>query len=208
MRKRFRIRGYAIASADGMIADRTGLMPNALKLEADQRFFEAALEGADVVVHGRKSHEGQANSPRRRRLTLTRRIAGVAPDPGNPNGRLWNPAGASLDQACAEVGCEGGTIAVLGGPAVYSMFLPIGYDNFYLTRAINVRLPGGMPVFVEGRHGCTPEQLLSRFGLEHGQTRRLDDEVTLVELKRLDARGIAARASSRVMPRRRPERRC
>ena len=208
MRKRFRINGYAIASADGMIADRTGLMPNALKLEADQRFFEEALERADMVVHGRRSHEGQAHSARRRRLTLTRRIAGLAPDPSNPNGRLWNPAGASLEQACAEVGCDGGTIAVLGGPAVYSMFLPIGYDNFYLTRAINVRLPGGMPVFVEGRIGCTLEQLLSRFGLKPGQTQRLDHEVTLVELRRPDARGIAARASSKLTPRRLTARRC
>jgi len=190
VRKRFRIRGYAIASADGMIADRTGLMPNVLKLQADQRFFEEALEGADVVVHGRMSHEGQANSPRRRRLTLTRRIAAVAPDPNNPNGRLWNPAGASLEQACAEVGCDGGTIAVLGGSAAYSMFLPIGYDNFYLTRAINVRLPGGMPVFVEGHLGCTPEQLLTRFGLKPGQTQRLDDEVTLVELNGPHATGL------------------
>ena len=191
-----------------MIADRTGLMPDALKLEADQRFFEKALEGADVVVHGRRSHEGQANSPRRRRLTLTRRIPGLAPDPNNPNGKLWNPAGASLEQACAELGCDDGTIAVLGGPAVYSMFLPIGYDNFYLTRAINVRLPGGMPVFVEERHGCTPEQLLSRFGLKHGQTQRLDNDVTLVELKRLDARSMTARASNKLPPRRLPARRC
>ncbi|HTR14446.1 MAG TPA: dihydrofolate reductase [Roseiarcus sp.] len=208
MRKRFRINGYAIASADGMIADGTGLMPDILKLEADQRFFEEALERADVVVHGRRSHEGQANSTRRRRLTLTRRIAGLAPDPNNPNGRLWNPAGASLEQACAEVGCDGGTIAVLGGPAVYSMFLPLGYDNFYLTRAINVRLPGGMPIFIEGRLGCPPEQLLSRFGLKPGQTQRLDHEVTLVELRRPDARGIAARASSKLTPRRLPARRC
>jgi len=205
---RFRIKGYAIASADGMIADRTGLMPNALKLEADQRFFEEALERADVVVHGQRSHEGQANSPRRRRLTLTRGIAGLAPDPSNPNGRLWNPAGVSLEQACAEVGCESGVIAVLGGPAVYSMFLPIGYDSFHLTRAVNVRLPDGMPVFAEGRLGFTPEQLLSRSGLGPSQTQWLDHEVTLVELKRPDARGIAARAASKLTPRRRPARRC
>jgi dihydrofolate reductase len=187
MRKRFRIKGYAIASADGMIADSTGLMPDALKLGADQRFFEAALDGAAVVVHGRMSHEGQANSPRRRRLTLTRQIASLARDPDNPNARFWNPAGASLEEACGEVGCRAGTIAVLGGPEVYSLFLPIGYDNFYLSRAVKVLLPGGMPVFSEGRLGHSVEQVLSASGLKPAPTRQLDDEVALIELSRPDS---------------------
>ena len=39
MRGPFRIEGYAIASADGMIADATGFMPDSLKIEADQRFY-------------------------------------------------------------------------------------------------------------------------------------------------------------------------
>jgi len=59
MRGPFRIEGYAIACLDGAIADATGLMPDSLKLEADQRFFEEVLDGAAVVVHGRMSHEGQ-----------------------------------------------------------------------------------------------------------------------------------------------------
>ena len=33
----YRIEGYAIASSDGMIADAEGMMPDTLKLEADQR---------------------------------------------------------------------------------------------------------------------------------------------------------------------------
>ena len=59
----YRIEAYAIASADGHLAASDGLMPNSLKIEEDQRFFEDSLEQiAIVVVHGRMSYEGQANS--------------------------------------------------------------------------------------------------------------------------------------------------
>ena len=180
MRGPFRIEAYAIMSLDGMIADKTGLHPDSLKLEADQRLFDEALDRAAIVVHGRRSHEGQPNSPRRRRLILTRRVAGLAPDPDNANARLWNPAGASLEEACAAVGCFSGTIAVLGGPHVYFHFLKIGYDDFYLSRADKVRLPGGVPVFGRDRPGSA-EEIMSAAGLKAGPTQRLDDEVSLVE---------------------------
>jgi hypothetical protein len=144
MRGPFRIEGYAIVSADGMIADATGLMPESLKIEADQRFYLEALDRVEVVAHGRLSHEGQPNSPGRRRLILTRQVADLAPDPDNPNARLWNPAGATLEEACAAVGCGAGVMAIAGGTEVFSLFLKIGYDDFYLARAVNVRLPGGV----------------------------------------------------------------
>jgi dihydrofolate reductase len=184
MRRPFRIEGYAIASADGMIADASGLMPDSLKLEADQRFFEDALDGAAIVVHGRMSHEGQPNSPRRKRLVLTRRIAGLAPDPDNANARFWNPSGVSLEEACAAVGCRGGRVAVLGGPEAYSHFLEIGYDHFYLSRAHKVRLPGGLPVFPQGRLGRPLEKVLSGAGVKAGEARHLDGDVSLVEWTR------------------------
>ena len=177
----FRIEAYAIASADGMIADSTGLVPNLLVLEADQRNFEQGLDRAAVVVHGRRSYEGQPNSPYRLRLILTRRIPSLALVPDNPNARLWNPAGASLEEACEAVGCSAGTITVIGGPDVYSLFLRIGYDDFYLSRAVKVRLPGGIPLFAEGRLGRTPEEVLSDAGLKAGPTQWLDADVTLVE---------------------------
>ncbi|MEA2944849.1 MAG: hypothetical protein QOI40_179, partial [Alphaproteobacteria bacterium] len=41
-----RIEGYAIISADGMIADAAGRMPPALTIEADQAFFHAGLDRA------------------------------------------------------------------------------------------------------------------------------------------------------------------
>ena len=180
MRGPFRIEGYAIASADGMIADATGFMPDSLKIEADQRFYLEALDRAALVAHGRLSHECQPDSHARRRLILTRRAPDLAPDPDNPNTRLWNPAGATLEEACAAVGCEAGTIAIAGGTEVFSLFLKIGYDDFYLARAVKVRLPGGVPVFCQGRFGQAPEDVLREAGLKPAETRWLDGEVSLV----------------------------
>ena len=54
-----RIEGYAIVSEDGMLTNASGIMPDQLKFEADQKFFERGLDGVDVVVHGRHSHERQ-----------------------------------------------------------------------------------------------------------------------------------------------------
>jgi hypothetical protein len=181
VRGNLRIEGYAIASADGMIADATGYMPNSLKFEADQRFLLESLDRVQVVCHGRLSHEGDADSHNRRRLILTRRIAGLATAPDNSNTWLWNPAGATLDEACAAIGCGNGTLAIAGGTDVYSMFLTIGYDVFYLARAEQVRLPGGMPVFAEGRAGRSPEEVLREAGLQPTETRRLEHEVSLVK---------------------------
>jgi dihydrofolate reductase len=181
MRGPFRIEAYAIASEDGMIADSTGLMPNSLKVEADQRFFTESLDRAGVVVNGRMSYEGQPNSPNRKRLVLTRKVAGLAADPDNANARRWNPAGASLEEACAAVGCSAGSIAVVGGPEAYQLFLALGYDAFYLVRAIGVRLPGGVSVFPEGGVGRSPEQTLTEAGLAAGPPQWLGVDVPMTE---------------------------
>jgi hypothetical protein len=181
MRGRLRIEGYAIASADGMIADATGFMPDSLKFEADQRFFLGALDRVQVVCHGRLSHEGDAESHNRRRLILTRRVPDLAPDPDNPHTWLWNPAGATLEEACAVVDCGDGTLAIAGGTEVFSLFLKIGYDIFYLARAEQVRLPGGVPVFCQGRFGQSPEEVLREAGLKPAKSRWLEDEVSLVK---------------------------
>ena len=164
-----------------MIADATGYMPNSLKFEADQRFLLESLDRVQVVCHGRMSHEGDPESHARRRLILTRRVPGVAPDPENPNTWFWNPAGAALDEACAAVGCGAGTLAIAGGTEVYSLFLKIGYDIFYLARAEQVRLPGGVPVFSEGRSGQSPEDVLRGAGLRPAEIKRLEHEVSLVK---------------------------
>jgi dihydrofolate reductase len=175
MSARCRVEGYAIVSADGMIADADAVMPDVLKSKADQEFFERELDRVDVVIHGRRSHEGQPHSPRRRRLVLTRRTAAIAPDLDNHSSLLWNPAGASFEEACAALRLSGGVAAVIGGPEVYSLFLEIGYDSFHLSRSAKVALPGGLPIFTQGRLGRSPDAVLRQYGLEPATERTLDE---------------------------------
>jgi hypothetical protein len=158
-----RIEGYAIVSEDGMLADAARVMPASLQFESDQRFFEHGLDHVDVVVHGRHSRERQKHSPSRHRVVLTRRIPAIAADPSNPRALLWNPAGASFEQALAVLGLSGASAGVIGGPDVFALFLD-RYDFFHLSRAPNVWLPGGCPVFpdVPAR---TPEDILAAHGL-------------------------------------------
>src|SRR5579871_6173293 len=136
-----RIEGYAIISADGMLADAHGVMPDTLKFDADQRFFAQGLDGVDVVAHGRHSHEQQPHSPLRQRLILTRRIVAIARDPRNEKALFWNPTGATFEEAWEALGVPGGSLGVIGGTEVFGMFLP-RYDVFHLTRAPGIHLPG------------------------------------------------------------------
>jgi dihydrofolate reductase len=167
-----RIDGYVIVSADGMLADADGVMPDELKFEGDKQFFTAALDHADLIVHGRHSYEDQPNSPRRRRIVLTRKIGAVAPDPSNPNATLWNPAGAGFEAACDRAGVRSGTIAVIGGPDVFGMFMD-RYDTFFLSQAARVRLPGGTPCF-PGVPEHSPQDVLAAHGLSAGDALILD----------------------------------
>jgi dihydrofolate reductase len=168
----FRIDGYVIVSADGMLADATGVMPETLKFEGDKEFFNAALDRADLIVHGRNSHEGQPNSPRRKRIVVTRKIAAVADDPDGPHTTLWNPAGASFETARDHAGVHSGTIAIIGGPSVFDMFMD-RYDTFWLSQAPTVKLPDGEPVF-SGVPRQTPQQVLASHGLTSGESQLLD----------------------------------
>jgi dihydrofolate reductase len=166
--------GLAIISADGMIADAAGRMPASIINPADQRFYAEALDAAAIVVHGRNSHEQQTNSPQRRRLVVTRRVAALAPHPTNPKAMLWNPNGATLEEACAALGIDEGVVAVVGGTDVFAHFLP-RFDAFELTRAARAEIPGGRPVF-PGIPPLTPEQLLAQHGLRPSPPRVLDAE--------------------------------
>jgi dihydrofolate reductase len=177
----FRIEAYVIASADGMLADANGVQPASLHFEADQRHFQQGLDQAELVVNGRHSAEGDPNAMRRRRLLLTRQIASLAPDPDNPKARLWNPAGASLEAACAALGIDSGTVAVIGGPQVFNLFLKLGYDCFHLSRAVKVSLPGGLPVFSRERFGGDPEATLAAAGLKAQPPVWLDEGLTLTD---------------------------
>ena len=175
-----RIEGYAIVSEDGMLANAAGIMPEALKFDADKRFFEEGLDGVDAVAHGRHSHERQPHSPLRHRLILTRQIPGLAPDKSNDKALFWNPAGASLAEAWAALELTGGSLGVIGATTVFGMFLD-AYDVFYLSRTPKVFLPGGRPVFPRVP-AQTPEEILASHGLAPGPQQLLDAEeaVTVV----------------------------
>ena len=172
-----RIEGYAIVSEDGMLANAAGIMPDQLKFEADQQFFERGLDGVDVVVHGRHSHEQQPHSHLRRRLILTRHVPAIAGDPSHEKALFWNPGGASFEQALAALGMPDASIGVIGGTEVFGLFLD-RYDVFYLSRAPGVRLPGGRPVFSEVP-ARTPEDVLASDGLEPGERHLLDPAKSL-----------------------------
>jgi hypothetical protein len=167
-----RIDGYVIVSADGMLANAAHVMPDELRFEGDKQFFTAALDRADLIVHGRHSYEDQPNSPRRKRLIVTRSIAAVAPDPSNPKATLWNPAGAAFEAACDHAGVHSGTAAVIGGPDVFGMFMD-RYDTFWLSQAPRVRLPGGEPCF-PGVPERSPQAVLASHGLKAGEAQILD----------------------------------
>src|SRR5579863_10519488 len=156
-----------------MLANAKGEMPDSIRNDADQRFFQDALDHAAVIVHGRHSHEGGARAARRKRLVLTRQVAAIAPDPAHPNALLWNPLGATLEQALDGLGVTDGTIAVIGGPDVFSLFLPL-YDAFHLSRAAKASIPGGMAPFVEVGPNTTPEDVLTQRGFRPSPRRELD----------------------------------
>jgi dihydrofolate reductase len=165
-----RIEGYVIVSGDGKLADGKRDMPASIRNDADQHFFQSSLDQAAAIVHGRNSYEGGPRADQRKRLVVTRRTAALAPDPDHPNALLWNPKGATFDHALQALGAADGTIAIIGGPEVFSMFLP-RYDSFHLSRAEHARIPGGLSPFTEAG---TPEEVLARHGLKPGPRRDLD----------------------------------
>ena len=180
------IEAYAIVSADGMLADANRHIPQSMQIEADQKFFHGALDDAAVVVHGRHSHEGGPRAAQRHRLVMTRSIPALGPDPRHPKSLLWNPKGATLEEAWAELGASAGMLAVIGGPEVYGHFLDVGYDAFHLSHAPHARLPGGRPVFPEIGPDRTPDDVLTSHGLKPGPPKMLDEsaDATLVTWRR------------------------
>jgi len=179
------IEGYAIVSADGMIADGDGAMPDSIHNEADQRFLQAAMDRAAVIVHGRRSHEGGPRAANRKRLVVTRQVPALAADPSQPNASLWNPAGTSLAEAIGTLGVGPGPIAVIGGTSVFDLFLPL-YDVFHLTRAARAKIPGGQPLFSAVSPTTTAEDVLIRYGLQPSPPRDIDTAagITLTNFQR------------------------
>ena len=182
------IDGYVIVSADGMLANADRVMPDELKFEGDKRFFTAALDRADLIVHGRHSFEDQPNSPRRKRIIVTRTIGGIAPDPSNPRATLWNPAGASFEAACDHAGVRSGTIAIIGGPDVFGN-VHGSLRHVLALAGARVRLPGGEPCF-PGVPARSPQEILAAHGLRAGDAQILDsaDGVSVTPWRRSGSR--------------------
>jgi len=172
------LKGYAIISREGMIAHEDGSFPDVLKCPGDQRFFRAGLRAADVIIHGRHSGEGGIETAERPRLVLTRQVEALAPDAANDRMIRWNPAGASFADAWQLLGLEraDAVAAVLGGTDVFDLFLGIGYDAFYLSRA-DVSVPTGRKVFAGPQ---TPQAQLHAHGLAIRGCQELDADPRVV----------------------------
>lgn len=165
---RLRVEGHAIVSADGMIADARGEMPDRLKNDADWRYFQDALDKAALVVLGRLGHARHPNSGRRR-LVLTHQIEGQEQDRHDPLATFWNPAGVPLQHVLTSLGISDGTLAITGGTGSFDLFLP-HYDSFVLAEVHGFLLPGGTPCFSTGH----PRNALAAAGLHPNSTRTID----------------------------------
>jgi hypothetical protein len=176
--------GYVIVSSEGMLADAAGVMPDSLKFPGDQQFFNAALDEADLIVHGRNSFEDQPNSPQRKRIVLTQQVNAIATDPTNAKATLWNPAGATFEQAVAHTGVTSGNVAIIGGPIVFGMFMD-RFDTFWLSEAPRVQVSNGQGCF-PGVPKQSAHEVLASHGLRASETRTLDaaNEVTVTAWRR------------------------
>ena len=129
-----------------MLANASNVMPDELKFEGDKQFFTAALDRADLIVHGRNSYEDQPNSPRRKRICPDPQGRGARARSGQSQGHAVESGRRSFEAACADAGVRAGTVAIIGGPGVFGMFMD-RYDMFWLSQAPHVRLPDGEPCF-------------------------------------------------------------
>lgn len=168
----YEIHGYAIVSDDGMIADAAGAMPEQLKNDADWAYFQAQLDLSHMVLVGRRSHQAAPSTDRRRRVVMSRSVSALEQ---RDNVWWWNPAAVSLAEALARLLPSGGRVAVPGGQAVFDLLAQWrAFDQFHLSRALGVRLPGGRPAFSAQARGITLESALQEQGLCPGTNVTLD----------------------------------
>lgn len=167
------VHGYAIVSRDDRIADAQGRTPKALRNKADWRYFQDGLNAADLVVLGRLGHEVHGNPTGRPRMVVSSRAPGLE---RRPDAWWWNPGTMPWAEAAAKVLPGGGRVSVPGGQGVFDLFLALGYDAFHLSRAANVTLPDGVPVFSACTGSVTAEDVLAEAGLRPGPRHVLDPE--------------------------------
>ena len=167
----YQIHGFAIVSENDCIADGRGVVPEALRNEADWTYFQNWLDRAALSVLGRLSHEANPNIHRRRRLIVSGSARGLE---RRADGLWWNPGEVSVSEALHVAAPEGGIVAVPGGRSVFDLFLFRGFQAFHLSRAAGVVLKGGVPVFSGLDSCCDARRHLVRAGLHPRPTRLLD----------------------------------
>ncbi|MGH1481766.1 MAG: hypothetical protein ACRBM6_24055 [Geminicoccales bacterium] len=183
-----RFQGYAVVSADGLIADADGRMPDQLKFDADWDYFQAALDRADVTLIGRATHEVAPNVKKRRRLVFSSRVQGmwqedettfwVDPTKTDPNGVITEIVGPSAD------------VAVVGGQGVFDWVLSKpGFFSFHISLAHHVRIGSGRHIFRDAAGLEAAISLLQGHGLPLSRQVWFDQEAGLELLVYEKARG-------------------
>ena len=167
----FDIRGYAIVSDDNNIAAADGLVPLSLRNDKDWAYYQAALDRADVIVFGRRSHELEPNLHGQRRVVVSRTAAGLD---RRPDAWWWDPEREPWAAVAAQLLPAGGLVAAPGGQVVFDLFLAIGFTEFHMSRAHGVTLPGGRGVFSACEAGAPAETVLTQGGLSLSETIPLD----------------------------------
>ncbi len=156
--------GYAVVSADGFIADADGVMPDALKFEADWDYFQAALDDADITLIGRHTHEAAPNLKKRHRLVFSTRTGELTRENATT---FWiDPGKADPCRAIAELFGPSAKVAVVGGRAVFDWVLSNpGFSTFHLSLAHHVRLGRGQTIFKGANDLSAALSLLNDHGL-------------------------------------------
>lgn len=167
--------GYAIVSADGFITDASGVMPNSLKIDADQAYFQAALDDADVTLMGRHTHEAAPNVKGRRRVVVSRSVRGLIQE----DARTWwaNPDQIISEAVFSALPAPNRHVAVVGGTRVFDWILGgPGFSAFHLSVARTTTLDRGRPVFEGADSLAKAESLLKKRGLKLNHRAWLDRE--------------------------------
>ncbi len=138
--------------------------------EADWKTFQAELDTCSFVVLGRRSHEATPNAAGRQRVVLTQSVVDLEK---RSDGWWWNPQTVTFAQMAVRLAPQGGKVGVPGGQGVFDHFLAQGTDEFHLTRALNVHLPGGRKVF---SGSATANERLATAGLVPDPAKMLDGD--------------------------------
>ena len=126
------VHGHAILSDDDCIADASGATPQALRNEADWKYFQRELDLADLTALGRLGHEANPNAKGRARLVLSHGARGLE---RRGDAWWWNPAQVPWAEASARLLPKGGRVAVPGGRKVFGACGPGASAEDLLRRA-------------------------------------------------------------------------